>query len=343
MGTIIPSRPINVCALEAESAYSTFALETGVPQGSSLGPLLFSLYIAPLSGVINSFDVRHHQYADDTQVYIAVSKADISINVHQLENCTAGIHEWLQINGLQLNPKKSEVIQFTAARGQNRVEDVAAIRVSSAIIPPVLTIRSLGVTLDKKLTFDQHVTNTCRSCYYHIRALRHVRQSLQDNVVKTVACSMVGSRLDYCNSLFFGMTKSNFNKLQQVQNTLARAVLCRGKFEHITPVLKELHWLPVELRVTYKLAILAFTVKTTGQPIYLRELLRDYEPARTLRSSSKHQLCESKTKTVLASRGFRHSAAAVWNNLPDSLRSCSNFDCFKQNLKTHLFMSAFTA
>ena len=76
----------------------------------------------------------------------------------------------------------------------------------------------------------------------------------------------------------------------------------------------------------------------------MRELLPEYEPARTLRSSSRHLLRETVTKTVLASRGFIHSAAAVWNSLPDSVRCCSNFDsCFKRNLKTHLFNLAFTA
>ena len=136
------------------------------------------------------------------------------------------------------------------------------------------------------------------------------------------------------------MTKSNFHKLQHVQNTLARVVLRRGKFEHITTALKELHRLPVKHRVTYKLATLAFTIKSTGQPIYLRELLLENEPARTLRSSSKHLLSETASKSTLFSRGF---AAAVWNNLPDSIRCCKTFASFKRNVKTYLFNLAFPA
>jgi hypothetical protein len=110
-------------------------------------------------------------------------------------------------------------------------------RVSNAVIPLVPTVRSLGVIIDQKLSFDQHVTNICKSCYYYIRSLRHVREPLPGGVAYTVACSLVGSRLNYCNSLFAGLTKSNFNKLQRVQNTLARVVLRRGKLEHNTLVL----------------------------------------------------------------------------------------------------------
>ena len=123
-----------------ENSSDVFPLDTGVPQGSSLGPFLSSLYIAPLSAVINLFGVRHHQYADDTQIYIAVSRADVSDKVDLLQDCTAG--SWLQMNGLQLNPVKTEVTQFTATRGRDKVDDVISVVVSNAIIQPASSIRS---------------------------------------------------------------------------------------------------------------------------------------------------------------------------------------------------------
>ena len=92
--------PLDTGVPRGSSLGPLLPLDTGVPQGSSLGPLLFSLYVAPLSAVINSFGVSHHQYADDTQIYIAVSRADASDKVGLLQNCTAGVHSWLQMNGL---------------------------------------------------------------------------------------------------------------------------------------------------------------------------------------------------------------------------------------------------
>ena len=115
---------------------------------------------------------------------------------------------------------------------------------SGVAIKPAETVKSLGVVLDRRLTFDQQVNNVCKACYFHIRALRHVglRCSLPDDVDKTVACSIVSSRLDYCNGLHAGMTSANITKLQRVQNTLARVILRQRKFDHITPALAELHW-----------------------------------------------------------------------------------------------------
>jgi len=135
------------------------------PQGSSLGPLCFNLYIAHLSSVIGSFGMQHHQYADVTQMYIAASKDDLKVNIDTLEKCTTAVHQWLLHNGLQLNPSKSEAILFTAARGRQFVDDAPSLQVSDAVIQPSATIKSLGVTLDRHLTFDQHVANVCKACY----------------------------------------------------------------------------------------------------------------------------------------------------------------------------------
>ena len=100
---------------------TTSAVRTGVPQCSSLSPLLFSLYIVPLSQVFQSLGVHRHQYADDIQIYISASRANLAAKVDLWESCTASIHSWSLHNGLQLNSTKSELIQFTSGHGRDRV------------------------------------------------------------------------------------------------------------------------------------------------------------------------------------------------------------------------------
>jgi Reverse transcriptase (RNA-dependent DNA polymerase) len=150
---------------------SFVSVDTGVLQKSSLGPQMFSMYIAPLASLIQSFGIRYHQYADDTQLYIAISKENVSVRLNILERCIAAVHEWLLLNGLALNPVKSDFVQFSPARCRSRVSDVAAANVSSVPVHPSSTIKSLGVTLDCHLSFDQQVNNVRKNCYFHIRAL----------------------------------------------------------------------------------------------------------------------------------------------------------------------------
>ena len=139
------------------------------------------------------------------------------------------------------------------------------------------------------------------------------------------------------------MSKSNSRKLQRVQNTLARLVLRRGKYEHITPAPAELHWLPIKQRVTFKIAKTTFKIRYFHQPTYLLDLLNHYTRTRSLRSSSQLLFQTNPTRTVLSQRGFNSSAPRVWNSLPDKLRSCSTLDTFWPTLKAHLFSVAFDA
>jgi len=127
-------------------------------------------------------------------------------------------------------------------------------------ISPVSNVRSLGVTIDDRLSFNEHVDNVCKLCNFHIRAPRHIRRHISEDVAKTIACSMVNRPLDYCNSLLHRTSSSNINKLQRVQNSVARIITRRRLSDHITPVLADLHWLPVQ----YKHAVKACSYNIQG-------------------------------------------------------------------------------
>ena len=159
---------------------------------------------------------------------------------------------------------------------------------------------------------------------------------------KTIAAAIVGSRLDYCNSLLAGTSVSNLAHLQLVQNTLAWVVTEKSRFCHITPVLSELHWLPVCQRINFKIATITFKVLQFQQPSYLAALIPRYVPTRSLRSSSSLSLCIPTRKTEMAkSKSFSSVASSVWNKLPGHLSSISSLPAFRKKLKHHLFRSAF--
>ena len=128
------------------------------------------------------------------------------------------------------------------------------------------TLKSLGVVLDQRLTFHDHVTNVVKSCNYHTRAIRHIRHLLTQSAAQTSACSLVNSRLDYCNSLLLGAPAMSLNRLQRAQNIAARVVMDAHRRTDAKPLLRQLHWLPVRQRILFKMAVLTRKAHTTGTP-----------------------------------------------------------------------------
>ena len=182
--------------------------------------------------------------------------------IASIESCTQRVHNWLLNNGLHLNPSKSEAIVFYNPRSKPLAALAESIRTVSVAGSPIklqTSIKNLGVYLDSKMSFDKQVSETCKACYFHIRAFRHIRTSLTIEASKTIAAAIVGSRLDFCNSLLAGTSDSNLTRLQRVQNTLARVVAQKPRFCHITPVLSDLHWLPVRHRISFKIATVTFS------------------------------------------------------------------------------------
>src|SRR3989454_12157665 len=156
-------------------------------------------------------------------------------------------------------------------------------------LTPVDSCRNLGIVFDKELSFEKYISSICSTSFYHIRHLRQICSSLDTSSAIILANALVSSKLDYCNSLLYDLPEFSLDRLQSVQNALARVVVPSVKrFHHISPTLKILHWLPIRERIKFKIVSLTFKTMLHKQPSYLHELLKPYQPPRPLRSSEQH-------------------------------------------------------
>jgi len=340
--SFVSGRSNYVCVNNARSPVTQCS--SGVPQGSVLGPILFALYTSPVAKIIIRHGLQYHMYADDTQLYTALKQnKQNNIDLTVIQQCTNDIHRWYAENGMLLNPTKSEAMAVGTRAQVAAASASGAVVVAGKRVPLSDSVKLLGVTIDSLLSFDKHVTNVVRGCNYHLRSLRHIRPLITSEVAKIVACSMVFSRLDYCNALLYDTTDKNVKKLQTVQNDLARVVLQANRQTSAKQSLRTLHWLPIKYRIDYKIAVTVYKLRQSHLPSYLSELIVDYQPARTLRSSDKLLLRElggPVRKLALSSKSFSVSGPAVWNSLPFNCRECNDFTTFKRLLKSELFIRA---
>ena len=325
------------CVLLGKIKSEALLVKQGVPQGSVLGARLYTLYVRPLSDIFNRHDVHYHSYADDTQLYVHFERScadSMREALLKLESCIKEISHWMSHNGLKLNEDKTEWIIFNGCD----ISENVTLTVGAHSITQSTLIRSLGVRLDAELTIEPQITDMCKTAYYHIKKINKIRKYLTDDTTKTLVHSLVTGRLDYCNSLYFGLASKSIYKLQLAQNSAARIISKTRKHEHISPIFEKLHWLPINKRAVYKRMVLTFNSLHRNGPAYIKTALNWYTPPRDLRSRNIPSLIPVKSRSIrINNRLLQGGSARQWNSLPKSIKCAASLTIFKKQLKTYLF------
>ena len=294
-----------------------FDLSFGVPQGSCLGPLLFSTYASKLFQIIKNHLPNAHAHADDSQLYLSF-KPDSSMGETEargaMKRCIRAVRAWLIVDKLKLNEEKSEFMLIGTR------QQLSKVRTDSLMVgESVSEAKNLGVWFDSNFQFRSHINKTCQSAFFSLYNIRRIRKYLPFEAAKSLVQAFVISRIDYCNAVLYGLPAILVNRLQRVQNAAARLLTNTPRYSHITPVMINLHWLPVKFRIIFKVNLMTSKALHGLAPAYLSNIVSFKGNSNyNLRSNFRNSLARPAIRSAKTTgdRAFSVVAPFLWNSLP---------------------------
>ena len=213
--------------------------------------------------------IPHHLYADDSQLYVSFVSGDPAAALNGLQSCLTSLQSWLSTNKLKVNPDKTGFLLIGNERQRSKYLSMFPIEIFGVKINPAESARDLGVIVDKNFTFHSHIFAVCSSCFYHMRDLRRIRCHLDLDSANLLATALMSSRLDYCNSLLYGIADIDLTRLQRVQNQLARLVTKSPPFTRSLRQLRSLHWLPVRFTILFQINLLTYKTLRVKNSLFI--------------------------------------------------------------------------
>jgi hypothetical protein len=315
-----------------------FLLETGVPQGSVIGPLLFSIFISQIKSVFHlNSKIRYIIYADDIQLFTSCKIVEIPEAITRLESCIGDVKNWLSEHHLVLNAGKTEFMIFSSKRSSIKKENFS-VTVDGVLIRPSELVRNLGVFLDSHLQLTEHVQKVCKTAYHYLRLIGRSRSFLTAHTTKILVNALAMSRIEYCSSLMHGITAKNIKKIQKVVKYGIRLVEGLKRRESTRLAMVKHKWLSASDRAKTRLAMIVHKAHYMGVPKQIASLIQSStlaDAGHNLRSTKNVSLRFQRVRTKMGERSFSAAAPTLWNALPTDVRNVTLNSSFKLKVAAH--------
>lgn len=330
---------VTKCTKDGEEIISKpLTMLRGVPQGSVLGPLLFTLYTSDM--LKNVKTSQAHMYADDTQVYHSFPPRRVNHGIACLSNELALVADWSRSHSLQLNPTKSKYmlmgqrVQITTAKTCQNTR----LTIGGDEIPQFENSKNLGVQMDTNLRFADHINKQSRYCYARLKALYKVREYLTIDVRKLVVEALILSIINYADTAYGPcLHKRERGKVQRIQNACMRFVYKIRPRTRITPYLNQHKILNMEHRRKLHLATQMYNIIQSKRPAYLYNKLQWSGATHAHGTRARNCLLMTPAHRSAAFEGsFRFAATACWNDVPQHIQRATTAPSFKRLLTHHL-------
>lgn len=323
-----------VCHDNVTSDYKT--VTCGVPQGSILGPLLFTVYVNDISTVLRH--TKFHSYADDLQIYAHFNVNDMDETVDMINSDIERLVQWTVKHGLKLNPDKTKPLIVGNQRLLSTIDlnTLQRITVNGTLLPYCDKVKSLGLIVNNTLGWTDAVVNTCNRVFVTVHSLKRIQRLLPFHIKLFLVKTLVFPHFNYCCAVINDMTVALSTKLQRTQNYCIRFLFNLRRDDHVTPYYIQCSLLKLsELRVI-RILMLTHSVLKTGYPKYLAENFQflAVEGVRNTRSGSS-TLRIPIHRTTAYNRSFTVTACRTWNALPASIRGIESRSRFAAELKTY--------